>query len=186
MIIGHFLLDANEANAFVLGCEATGEAALIDAGAADPRIARFLDTHGLRLTQILITHGHWDHVDGLAALLKTFPVAVYSYAGNVGGVATQRLAHGDSVQVGELRGRVVHTPGHTPDGISFLFDGAAFCGDALFSGSVGGTSSEADNARQLAAIREHLFSLPDETEIFVGHGPSSTIGVERRYNPFFV
>ena len=186
MIIGHFLLDANEANAFVLGCETTREAALIDAGAADARIAPFLEAHGLRLTQILITHGHWDHVDGLADLLKTFPVEVYSFSGNVGGVATGRLAHGDTVRVGALTGRVVHTPGHTPDGIRFLFEGAAFCGDALFSGSVGGTTNEVDYERQLAAIREHLFSLPDDTEIFVGHGPSSTIGLERRYNPFFM
>ncbi len=187
MIFAHFLLEVNEANAFVYACESTREALLVDAGACDPRIAPFLEAHGLRLRTVLITHDHWDHVDGLPEVIDRFqPEEVYSFKGAVAGCSTRVLQQGDAFTLGETSARIVHTPGHTPDGITAIFPGVAFSGDALFSGSVGGTATDADKQRQLDAIREHIFSLPDDTEVHVGHGPSSTVGIEKRYNPFFV
>ncbi|NLT59553.1 MAG: MBL fold metallo-hydrolase, partial [Candidatus Hydrogenedentes bacterium] len=85
-----------------------------------------------------------------------------------------------------LAGRVLATPGHTPDALSLAFPGMVFTGDALFAGSVGGTASPALARQQLDAIRNHIFSLPADTEIHTGHGPSSTVAIESRYNPFFV
>ena len=90
------------------------------------------------------------------------------------------------MKVGRLAGRVVATQGHTGDSLSIVFPGMAFTGDALFAGSVGGTASRGETQRQLDSIREHIFSLPPETEIHTGHGPSSTVAVESAHNPFFV
>lgn len=187
MIFAHFLLpETFEVNAFIAACPDTREACLIDAGACDPRFAPFLRAHNLRLTKVFITHTHWDHVDGLPEIVAHFNPEVYSYAAEVKGIPARPLRHGDPFSIGNCTGRVVHTPGHTPDGISLIIGGMAFTGDALFSGSVGGTANDADRQQQLDAIREHLFVLPGDTEVHCGHGPSSTIAVERQYNPFFV
>lgn len=186
MILGQFVLSTIESNAFILGCRETREALLIDAGVCDPRFQQFLELHELRLTQIFVTHQHWDHVDGLPELLGHYEVPILSYLGELKGCATTRVAPGDVIRVGRHAGRLVHTPGHTPDGLSLIFPTMAFTGDALFAGSVGGTSTEEEAERQLSAIRDHIFTLPDETELHVGHGPSSTVGIERRFNPFFV
>jgi hydroxyacylglutathione hydrolase len=187
MIYHHFMLDVPnlETNAFVIGCEETREAMVIDVGIFDARIPAFVEEQGLKLTTVFITHGHGDHVNGLQALVDQFSPKIYSYAGEVGGCTTQKVAHGDTVSIGNLEGRVVHTPGHTPDGVSLIFPGHVFTGDALFSGSVGGTSNLDDYELQLSHIREHLFTLPGDYEIHVGHGPSSTIAVERDHSPFF-
>ncbi|MCC6142550.1 MAG: MBL fold metallo-hydrolase [Candidatus Hydrogenedentes bacterium] len=186
MIFGQGLLGVNEANAFILGCEETKEAWLIDAGEYDPRFGRFLEKYGLRLTGILITHGHWDHTDGLAECVNAFHAEVYSNRDSMAGVASTRLGHGDSVRIGRIEGRIVETPGHTPDGISLIVPGMVFTGDALFNGSVGGTDGQAEFDRQIAAIREHIFTLPEDTQVHVGHGPSTTVGIEKQFNPFFV
>jgi glyoxylase-like metal-dependent hydrolase (beta-lactamase superfamily II) len=186
MIFGHFLLGANEANAFIIACEETKEAWLIDAGECDPRFGRFLEKFGLKLTGIFITHGHWDHTDGLADCVKQFGVKVHSNSDSVAGIESTHYRHGDAIKIGKLDGRIVETPGHTPDGISLILHGMVFAGDALFNGSVGGTGTQSDYDRQIQAIRDHIFSLPEETEVHVGHGPSTTVGLEKRYNPFFV
>jgi len=186
MIVGHFRLEVNEANAFILGCEQTGEACLIDAGDCDPRFKPFLEAHGLTLRKILITHDHWDHTDGLGDVLKTFgPTPVFSFSGSIAGVTTEKLAHGDSFSIGALNGRMVATPGHTPDGISWILPGVVFSGDALFNGAVGGTASPELYAQQHDGIKKHLLSLPDDYEVYSGHGPATTIGLEKRFNPFF-
>lgn len=187
MIVGHFRLEVNEANAFIVGCTETGEACLVDAGDNDPRFQLFLEAHDLQMTQILITHDHWDHVDGLQEVLDTFGAPpVYSFSGHPGGIATRKLDHGDPFNLGALEGRIVHTPGHTPDGISWILPGLVFSGDALFNGAVGGTASPELYQQQHDAIRQHLFPLPDHYEVHSGHGPATTIGLEKRFNPFFV
>lgn len=187
MIVRHFLLDTNEVNAFIVGCPETHEAMLLDAGAYDSAVTEFLDGRGLALTKIFITHNHYDHTDGLSEYLERYPVDVIASIPSVQGhkVATQ-VKHGDLVRVGNLVGMVLETPGHTPEGVSLAFPGCVFTGDALFAGSVGGTASETDKQRQLDAIRKHIFTLPQETQVHVGHGPSSTVAIESRYNPFFV
>ena len=186
MIVRHFLLDVHEANAFVIACEDMREALLVDAGAYDPAIAEFLQKTRLTLVKVFITHGHFDHTDGLAEYFSRFKPEVLCGLDHVVGCKATRVRHGDPVSVGRLKGTVLETPGHTPEGMSLAFPGHVFTGDALFAGSVGGTSSERDKQRQLDAIRKHIFTLPPQTEIHTGHGPSSTVAIESRFNPFFV
>jgi glyoxylase-like metal-dependent hydrolase (beta-lactamase superfamily II) len=88
--------------------------------------------------------------------------------------------------VGQLTGTVFSTPGHTPDSLSLAFPGVIFTGDALFAGSIGGVSSETDRTLEIDSIRKHIFSFPEDYEIHPGHGPASTVGIERRFNPFFM
>lgn len=186
MIVRHFLLDVHEANSFVVACEETREALLVDAGAFDTDVEGFLRGEELRLVKVFITHDHFDHTGGLAEYVSRFDAEVLCGLAQVAGCIATCVKHGDQVKVGRLQGMVLETPGHTPEGLSLAFPGHVFTGDALFAGSVGGTSSERDRLRQLEAIRKHIFTLPPQTEIHVGHGPSSTVAIESRFNPFFV
>lgn len=186
VIFKHFLTASNESNAFVLGCEKRSEAILIDAGAFEPAIQAFLDTQKLRLTKVFITHDHYDHTSGLPDVIEHYEVDVLAAHGHCGGCKTTQVRHGDQVRVGELVGRVLDTSGHTPDSVSLYFPGMVFTGDALFSGSVGGTPSRDAAGRQIDLIRKHIFTLPPDTEVHTGHGPSSTVAIESRFNPFFV
>ena len=185
MIFRHFRLDVNESNAFVVGCGDTKEALLIDVGDMDPAIEDFLDEHGLRLTTVFITHDHYDHTGGLPGVIAKYDAEVLSGSGSGPGHKTRKVAHGDEVRVGDLVGTVLSTPGHTPDSVSLRFPGMVFTGDALFAGSVGGTTSPSQARQQIDALRKHILSLPDETELHTGHGPSSTVGIEKHHSPFF-
>jgi hydroxyacylglutathione hydrolase len=186
MILRHFLLDVNEANAFVLGCDETREAVLIDAGEFNPAIVGFMAAQELRLSAIFITHDHFDHTGGLAEAVRHFGATVFAGSPNPSGCEAHVVRHGESIAVGRLTGKVLATPGHTPDGLSLAFPGHVFTGDALFAGSVGGTGSQDLYDEQIAHIRENIFTLPPNTEVHTGHGPSSTVAVESNYNPFFV
>ncbi len=112
--------------------------------------------------------------------------AAYSGAGHAGGVPTRQVRHGDVINFGRIDAKVVATPGHTPNGLSLIVRNMVFTGDALFAGSVGGTTSSRNARQQVEHIRENIFALPDEFEIHTGHGPSSTVAIERQFNPFFV
>lgn len=187
MIFRHFLLDVNESNAFVLGCPDTKEALLVDAGMFDHAIPDFLEAHGLKLATVFITHDHYDHSGGLSEMVNRFKgVEVLAGTSHPGGCRGRQVRHGDEVHVGALVGRALATPGHTPDSFSLSVPGLVFTGDALFAGSVGGTATPAHYEQQIEAIRKRIFTLPSETEIHPGHGPSSTVAVESKYNPFFV
>ncbi len=181
------MLNVIEANAFVFGCAQTREAMLVDAGEFHPAIPDFVDAHGLDLKTIFITHDHHDHVGGLEEAADYFGAQVIAGTERPGGYKVDRIVgHGDEITVGRHVGRVVNTSGHTLVGLSLIFPGTVFTGDALFAGSVGGTSSPANFQQQIGLIRKNLFTLPADYEIHVGHGPSSTIGIESRNNPFFM
>jgi hydroxyacylglutathione hydrolase len=186
MIVKQFLLDVNEANAFICACEETREAMLVDAGEWNAAVPKFLADENLTLTKIFITHDHYDHTAGLPDALKAFDVPVFANKPSIEGITTQTVAAGDTLDVGQYTGRIVSTTGHTPDGVSLIFDGVVFAGDALFAGAVGGTASDDLAQEQLTAIRENLFVLPPDTVVYVGHGPATTIAIESQYNPFFV
>jgi len=183
MIFGHFLTQANESNAFVVACEETKEAMLIDVGALHPQLEDFLNRHGLRLTKVFITHDHYDHTGGLDEVVRRFGPEVYAGKTRAGGCKAHKVAHGQELAVGRLTGTALATPGHTPDGVCIVFPGMVFTGDTLFSGSIGGTSNPSQEIRH---IKEHIFTLPPEYEIHTGHGPSSTVAIESQGNPFFV
>ena len=187
MIFAHFLLtEVNEANTYVVGCPETKEALLVDAAAWDPRIPRFLEAHDLTLSAVFITHDHYDHTGGLKDAVEATGAAAYSGGTQAGGVPTRQVRHGDVVNFGNVDAKVIATPGHTPNGLSLIVRDRVFTGDALFAGSVGGTTSPRNARQQADHIREHIFPLPDEFEIHPGHGPSSTVAIERQFNPFFV
>jgi glyoxylase-like metal-dependent hydrolase (beta-lactamase superfamily II) len=187
MTFGHFRLNLIEVNAFVYACPETREAVLVDCGEFDPQIPEFIQQHRLKLTTIFITHDHYDHVQGLRDAATHSGAMVVAGTEAPGGYRADRVIQpGETVEVGTLTGRVVDTSGHSPVGLSLIFPDRVFTGDALFAGSVGGTTNPEDYERQNANIRENLFPLPDDTLVHCGHGPSSTIGVEKRYNPFFV
>lgn len=194
-------------NCSVIWCERSRAAAIVDPGGEVSRIIEFLEREALKPEQILLTHGHLDHVGGteeLARLLE-LPIigphrddafwinALDTQAQMMGfpkvsGFLPERwLQHGDVVELGELRLDVLHCPGHTPGHVVFYNAAAklAFVGDVLFQGSIGRSDFPRGNFEDLVhSIRAHLFPLGDDVRFVPGHGPESTFGHERRHNPF--
>ena len=187
MILGHFRLNPIEVNCFVFACPETREAILIDCGEWDTRIADFVRDNALNLSTIFVTHDHYDHTAGIPEAAAHFGAPVVSGVAQIEGRDVDRhVGPGDVIEVGHMQGRLADTSGHTPIGLSLIFEGTVFTGDALFAGSVGGTSNEDDYNLHLDNIRRDLFPLPADTLCHTGHGPSTTIGIEREFNPFFV
>lgn len=190
MSVKHFLVKVDmaigEVNSYVYSCDETKEALLIDAGAFDPAIEAYVKEHGLHLAKVFATHDHADHTAGLVDYKHRFRAQIIAGTERPGGCnADLVVAEGDEIAVGNQTGRIVSTPGHTPVALSLIFPGVVFSGDALFAGSVGGTSTESSYNLQLSSIRKHLFTLPGDTVVYSGHGPATTIAIERDYNPFF-
>ena len=180
------------------------EALAIDVGGDPADMLAFLSRNNLKLLAILITHRHFDHLYGVAALQKVLDVPCYLPSGEdvlrdseaaQGGIwgmpmvpafSETSLSEG-STRVGSFEITVLNTPGHTPGSVSYYIReaGCVFTGDALFYRSVGRTDFPmGDHQKLLASIRENLFTLPPETIVYPGHGPQSSIGDERQHNPF--
>lgn len=195
-----------QTNCYLLGCTETRQAAYIDPSWDGHTLAGHAEDAGWRVTKILLTHTHFDHVAGLADLKQATGADVYAHpdavpmlqaakqAGTHWGVAMtqpddpdQLLADGDVVAVGSLQLDVLLTPGHAPGHVSFYlraFD-LLFDGDVLFQGSIGRTDFPGcSHAELMRSIREKLLTLPDQTVVLSGHGPQTTIGHERTHNPF--
>lgn len=186
MIFAHFLADVNEANMFLAACPETRKALLVDAALFDSRLDPFLETHQLELSAVFITHDHYDHIDGLPEIVKRYGCTVYAGQENISGLSARVVRQDDHILIGNIKGRVVELPGHTPAAVGLVLPGMVFTGDALFAGSIGGTTNERNKNLQIETIRKHIFTLPDDYQIHTGHGPSSTVFVEKTYNPFFV
>ncbi len=191
-------------NCYLLADPETGEAVLIDPGEEAELFLRRIESEQLTLKAIWLTHAHLDHVLGVKAVVERTGVPVYLHPDDrqlYDGVAHQgawlgvrvdeppppnhEIAHGDTLTVGGLDFEVRHVPGHSPGSVAIVGHGIAFVGDAVFAGSVGRVDLPGgDGAALLASITEQLLPLPNETVVYSGHGPETTIGVERRSNPF--
>lgn len=173
---------------YLLADEETREAALIDPVLEQvERDSQLLEELGLKLTVVLETHVHADHVTGAGALRERTGATVVA-SGRGAPCVDRKVAHGDVVRVGRLEVQVLETPGHTDDSLSFLCQGKLFTGDALLIRACGRTDFQNGDAGQLYdAITGRLFALPDATEVYPGHDYAgltvSTIGEEKRHNP---
>ena len=208
MKIDHLILGAYETNSYVVRqSETTGDCLIIDTGLDAGNLPGFLAEHDLNPVALVFTHGHVDHIGGATAVRSRFPdmkvhihkldaemlVRPEHNLSQMTGMPFSTepqdscLAEGDTVEQAGVKLLVLHTPGHTPGGICLYSkeDGVAFVGDTLFADSVGRTDFPNGSMAQLIdGIKEKLFVLPDETKVYPGHGPATTIAHEKAYNPF--
>ncbi|MBD3234293.1 MAG: MBL fold metallo-hydrolase [candidate division Zixibacteria bacterium] len=192
------------ANCYIIGCEKTRKGIIIDPGDNGDFILSKIKKNNIEVEKVVLTHGHLDHIGAVEYLRDTLNARVCIHEADAEMLfsadknlsqdmpepvetepAEVLLKEGMFIEFGEEKLKVLHTPGHTKGGISLVGDGVVFTGDALFLGSVGRTDLPGGDFEELMnSIREKLFALPDETIVYSGHGPDTTIGQEKQYNPF--
>jgi len=200
MILKKFVVGPLETNCYVFADESAGEAVVIDPGANPAPIKDFIKKNGLKVKYVINTHGHGDHIGANSH----FSADVLIHESDAGFLSNPRLnlslvfgAHistppanrllkdGDKINVGALTLEVLHTPGHTRGGICLKYDNIAFTGDTLFFEGVGRTDLPDGSGEQIiSSIKNKLMTLPDDCRAYPGHGRETTIGHERKHNPF--
>jgi hydroxyacylglutathione hydrolase len=184
IVVGPF-----QTNCYILGHEPSKEGIVIDPGDDVFKIVGEISKLRLRISHILITHGHMDHVGGVKEIKRITKAPVYIHTYDAPGLGIQPDGHlyeGQELTVGTYKIHVIHTPGHSPGGVCLHAPGAVFTGDTLFAGSIGRTDFQGGDHNQLIkGVVKKIFPLGDELRIYPGHGPTSTIGRERATNPFF-
>jgi len=195
-------------NCYIVGDEDTKEAILIDPGAQVDDVLEVIRSNGLEVTRIINTHAHIDHVSGVAKAKKELSAEFYlhkdelpvledipnaamrfpEFAGTEVPEVEHFLEEGDEVAVGKYTAKVVHTPGHTPGHICLIFEGHVFDGDTLFAGSVGRVDLTGGSSMEelVNSIKTKLLTLPPDYRVYSGHGPITTIDIEKRTNPFLM
>jgi len=208
MKIDCLALGAYQTNCYVLRRDETNRDCLVvDAGLEAEPLVEFLMVNGLNPLAVILTHGHVDHIAGVQALRGRFPdIKVYIHRLDAemltgtkpnlseltGGIfktgpADNLVSEGDIIDQAQIKLQVLHTPGHTAGGISLYCEeqGIVFVGDIIFADSIGRTDFAGGNMTELiGSIKQKLLTLPEETILYPGHGPQTTIGREKRYNPF--
>lgn len=206
MILEMLTVGPFQENCYIVGDEGSGVGAIVDPGEEAARIAMAVEQTGLQIGSIIVTHAHIDHVGAVVALVDEYACPVLMHAETepmLEHLPTQAMMMGlrfgkvpsadryiddeEVLEVGNLRLRSLYTPGHAPGHLAFYIEeeGMVLSGDALFAGSVGRVDLPGGSMEVLmSSIEERLLTLPDETSVYSGHGPPTTIGDERASNPF--
>ncbi len=205
MILETLVVGSLQTNCYVLGCPETREALVIDPGAEAGRIRTVLEKQGLQLKKLVLTHAHGDHIGACGELREATGAQVLVHREDAGLLtdphrnltaylgsaltlppADVLLSDGDVVEFGAgISLTVLHTPGHTQGSICLLGDDVLFSGDTLFAGAVGRTDFPGGSFQELTrSLVRRLLPLPDEIRVYPGHGPASTMGEEKRDNPY--
>lgn len=171
---------------YLLRCKATNETAIVDTGANPEAIIQKARELNVKPSKILLTHAHPDHAWGLDLLVNEFqcPTWIDAQEPRPGGTDDfQFVEDGETIALGELKVQVIATPGHTAGGVSYKVNKTILSGDTIFAGSMGRANSSWQDLYR--SITETLFSFSDDTALHPGHGPATTVGEEKRHNPFF-
>ena len=203
MILKHLVVGPLASNCYLVGSESSKEGMIIDPGAEAEVILRNVKDLGLEIKSIVLTHGHIDHIGALKEVKETTGAEVAIHTDEAKSLQRQSsstllglsyptplpadrlLQDGDSMDIGDVHFGVLHTPGHSPGSICLLGEGVVFSGDTLFNFGIGRTDLPGGSHSQLMnSIHTKLMILPDDTAVYPGHGPETTIGTERQGNPF--
>jgi len=191
-------------NCYIIWDEKEKIGIIIDPGDDGEDIIKKVNELKIKIKYIIITHGHFDHIGAVNKLKKYFKVDFLAHKGDLffikeGKNSAMRwgvdiesspepdafINEGDNIKFGQIELKVIHTPGHSPGGVSLLYDKVVFVGDTLFQGSIGRTDFRKGSLDELKnSIKNKLYKLPDDTIVYTGHGPITTIGDEKKYNSF--
>ncbi len=205
MILKKLVVGPFASNCYIVGSEKTGEGMIVDPGDGARHILKSVDELGLDIKLIVLTHIHIDHIGAAREVKESTGAELAVHVDDAKSIEEQGrslstslgfsypdppspdvlLNDGDSIDIGDLHFMVLHTPGHSPGGICPLGQGVVFSGDTLFNYGIGRTDLLGGSYSQLLnSISTKLMVLPDDTVVYPGHGPDSTIGAERQGNPF--
>jgi glyoxylase-like metal-dependent hydrolase (beta-lactamase superfamily II) len=202
--IENIIVGPLSSNCYIVWDQETSQGIVIDPGDDPDKILERIKKNKIKIEKILVTHSHFDHIGAISALKKELNVDFLAHEEDLFFIeeekdAAKRLGvdidqppkpdrfikDGEIISVGRFNLKVLHTPGHSPGGVCYLYDKILFSGDTLFQGSIGRTDLRKGSLNDLIkSIKNRLYHLPDDTVVYTGHGPLTTIGYEKKFNAF--